>query len=380
MKTAFRNLRLALALCVCAPGALHAAAYTWTGGTSSDWDNASNWSGGVVPAFSNTTDTVTINVRSGPVLTSLTATTAAFTIGGAANTTGSLALINSSLYSVSINSGGNATGTAFITLDNSTWYVPNNLFLGGNGHAVVELHGNSAITNAGPVSTTGNVGLAQNAGAVGILTLNDNSVWQSANILYVGFRSSGTLHMNDNSKAVSRTNFYIGGNGATTARGWVDMSGAARITVGGFAEIGSTGIGALIMSGNSLLNISGTANTLIGASAGAEGAVTLSDNAVFRTAWDLLVGAAGDGRITFLNGGFVQANASVITLSASSASSHGTIEIAGNGAHSITRIDGTTPVGINGGAGTAKMRFAHSNPGLVFGNPLTGSLAVEVDG
>ncbi|MDR2674707.1 MAG: hypothetical protein LBC18_07530, partial [Opitutaceae bacterium] len=344
MKTAFRNLRLALALC--ASGALHAATYTWTGGTSNDWNTAANWSGGVVPTSA---DAVVISIAGGPVLTSLTATTAAFTIGSAANTTGSLALINSSLYSASLNSGGNATGTAFITLDNSTWYVPNNFFLPGTGYNNVELRGNSAITNAGLVATTGNAGLAQNAGAVGVLTLNDNSVWQSANELAVGFRGSGTLYMNDNSKVVTRTVFRVAGNGSAGApRGWVEMGGAASITVGTTTEIGSTGPGMLIMTGSS--SFTGTGNITVGVATGTgKGAVTLSDHALFRTNGTLMLGNSGDGRLTFLNGGAVRVNASAITL-ANQGASGGAIEIAGDGTHSLTRSDGTTLVGINGGA------------------------------
>ncbi|XAE57322.1 autotransporter outer membrane beta-barrel domain-containing protein [Termitidicoccus mucosus] len=349
---------------------LHAATYTWTGSAGdNDWYNAANWDAGIVPLQ---TDIVSFNTIAGPVFDSVSATAATLNIGNTANTTGSIALNNSYLRIAAANIGANATGTAFMALNNSTLYVTNNLNFATTGYAVVDLHGSSTITVVGTYDT----GVGNQTSGTGIITLNDSSAWLSPRNMQLGSRGYGVLILNGNSRASAPTTIYIGGNLAAGARGLVEIHGSAHLSSSGSAVVGHTGTGTVILTDSG----SFTASSFItlGQAATHKGIITLSDNALISSG-SLIVGLGGTGTVTFLNGGNLRANA--ITL-ASSGAARGTLEIAGNGSHSITRGDGQTLIDIVGGTGTggATVLFTHVNSELVFNNKLTGALAVEVNG
>lgn len=346
-----------------------AATYTWTGAAGDgDWYNGSNWSGGIVPL---NTDTVVINSLAGPVLNGVSVTAATIITGS--SSVGSLTLNNSSIASHAVNIGI-GTGTAFITLNNSTWTISSNAHFGNTGYAIVDLYGSSTIA-----ATNGNysLGAGQQATGTGIYTLHDNSMLLCNNYIQLGGRGNGTIVMNDNSRVSAGSNFFIAGNLAEGARALVEVHDSAYISVTGSMSIGNTGTGTLVMTDSGSLAV-GT-NINLGNGATHKGVVTLSNNALVSVPGSLIIGLAGTGTFTFLNGGILRANS--ITL-ASTGAARGTLEIAGNGAHSITRADGVTLANIVGGVGTggATVLFSHSNAALVFNNKLTGALAVEVDG
>ncbi|MDR2675127.1 MAG: autotransporter-associated beta strand repeat-containing protein, partial [Opitutaceae bacterium] len=371
------------ALMLLAGAPARAATYTWTGtGTAAaarNWFTGSNWSGGSVPLA---TDMVIINSVNGPVLDSVSATAANIQIATAAGAAGRLELNNASLATTAANTfiATQSTGTAFIVMRDSTWTSSSdNINFGNNGRAVVDLFGSSTINITG-----GDTGLAQNATASAVMTMNDSSVWIGRNTVHIGLRGSGTLFMNDNSSllagAAAGNNFTIGGNSATTGRGWMEAADAARITAAGFARIGMQGTGVLILRDSATMTAN--AGVFLGMTAvTGSGAVTVADSAMLRSGAGFTIGENGAGVLTLRDGGAVQVASGTVVLARLGAAS-GRLEITGSRGGVITGTGAMGAAVIDGGPGTggARVVFAHGDANYVFANRLAGTLSVEHTG
>src|ERR1700741_1634195 len=125
--TIFRVLLSAIVIIISALYAnkAYAAAYTWKGSTSTDWNTASNWSPTGVPTASDFVSIGSITFTNQPTIASFetayasfitfgTTKTATLTLNGSLTVTGNIALSSSATFSMSnsavLTLGGNFSG------------------------------------------------------------------------------------------------------------------------------------------------------------------------------------------------------------------------------------------------------------------------------
>nr|WP_196237519.1 hypothetical protein [Rhizobium leguminosarum] len=132
-----------------------ASAQNWTGTTSSDWTDGSNWTGGVAPGAGATVNISTIGVPSqGPTVLGVTGP------------------ISVSVGAIQVGQGGPA-------------------------------HGVLTIQNGSTLTSTGSSRLASAAGTTGIVTVTGpGSQWNiPAGTFYIGFLGTGTLNIENGGKS-----------------------------------------------------------------------------------------------------------------------------------------------------------------------------------
>ncbi len=159
----------------------------WTGGTSSDWFTASNWSLNAVP---NNTNFVNINIVSPNVAVIATPGAQASTMAVGNSGTGTLniqdggQLLSGPSY-LGLSAG--VTGTATVSGANSSW-TSTGLFMVGNlGTAVLNIQDGGKVSN-----TIGYIGFE--AGSHGSVTVSGaGATWTNSGQLYVGDKGSGSL-------------------------------------------------------------------------------------------------------------------------------------------------------------------------------------------
>lgn len=225
-----RHLILAAAFAamfIASSAPLHAAAFTWLGGSSASWGNATNWSGGVAPTFTNTDDLKfpdssvpqtnmvvggTRTIRSmefGSGVTSpMSVNFQNFSFGTGANLTLAADSNNASITIASNASGNITVGTNSANGSSATNFgilvLATNLTVDHNGTGILLF--NRAITNTG-----GSFGITKTG--TGTMTLS--SVGSSPNTF------TGDINVNQ---------------GTLIANGFVvatDMNNAASINLGG---------------------------------------------------------------------------------------------------------------------------------------------------
>ncbi|QSW26058.1 hypothetical protein J0664_15495 [Rhizobium leguminosarum] len=135
-----------------------AQAADWTGTTSSDWTNASNWSGGVVPGVGTTVNISTAGAPGNtPVVFGVTgpanATVGVITVGQGGAVPGILTIQNGSTLTSSSTSrlGGAAftTGIATVTGPGSQWNITGTSFyIGFLGAGTLNIE-NGGLVNTG---------------------------------------------------------------------------------------------------------------------------------------------------------------------------------------------------------------------------------------
>jgi fibronectin-binding autotransporter adhesin len=144
-------LAVVLALSISAP----AAAQTWTGATSSDWTNGSNWNTGVVPSGTNVT--ISTNSPNPTVLGvggAAAGTTGDIAVGNGAGTTGNLTIQNGSTLTTTgfnkrIGSAAGSTGTVTVTGAGSQWTLSGRaLSVGSLGNGTLNIEDGGKVIRA----------------------------------------------------------------------------------------------------------------------------------------------------------------------------------------------------------------------------------------
>ncbi|MFK4498602.1 T5SS/PEP-CTERM-associated repeat protein [Bradyrhizobium japonicum] len=390
----------------------------WTGGTSTDWFTATNWSAGVpTSAVDANIDTVapnatvvgaagaqarvlwvgisgtgTLTIQNGGtmsnsvlgVLGHIAGSTGTATVDGAGSSwtnSGDLYLGNGGTGTLTIRNGGavsngisflgfrvGSTGTATVDGVGSSWANSTNLFVGYYGIGTLTIQNGGAVSNI--VGVLGN-----NVGSAGTATVDGaGSAWTNSGDLKVGNSGTGTLTI-QNGGAVSNAVGVLGFNGGSTGTATVDGAGSAW-TNSGDLRVGDSGTGTLtIQNGGAVSDADG----YVGLNAGSTGTATVDGvGSSWTNSSTLKVGVAGTGTLTIQNGGTVS-NAGIGMLGVN-AGSTGTVTV--DGAGSSWTNSGNVYVGVLGtGTLTIRNGGAVSSPGVVTIGELAGSTGtVTVDG
>ncbi|MFM8717308.1 MAG: hypothetical protein ACKOF3_11120, partial [Spartobacteria bacterium] len=206
------------------PSLAHAANATWSGATSGNWSETTNWSASPVPGtgdtatFNATSSNTTLDLGSGVTISTLlfdTANAAAYTIGSGGagsqtltlNNSGAITrestVTNNELINANLTLGNATAGTYTVTNNgttgsitlagaisgaiggaktlnirgNGTTNITGNVSLGSATGLTLNIIGNSNSTISGRI--TGNVAVTQSlgssTGAIGSLTLNNDA-------------------------------------------------------------------------------------------------------------------------------------------------------------------------------------------------------------
>nr|WP_246732618.1 autotransporter outer membrane beta-barrel domain-containing protein [Rhizobium leguminosarum] len=246
----------AAALMAMSAGAAQAA--DWRGSTSSDWTDASNWSGGVVPGVGTAVNISTAGAPgntpvvlgvTGPVSVSVGITN----VGQGGPTPGVLTIQNGSSLTSAANSrlGGAAftTGIATVTGPGSQWNVgPGNFFIGFLGAGTLN------IENGGQVNT-GTAVLGNFASASGTLNISGGTL--QAQTLRGGPGASQANFDDGILRATTANATFINGFSGTELN---LLAGGLTIDTAGFAvgtdaTSGFSGIGGLTVTGGGVFSL-----------------------------------------------------------------------------------------------------------------------------
>ncbi len=330
---------------------------TWTGGTSTDWSDGTNWSNGNPP---DGTDSVLVNnISDGTTFTP--SLTTAYTLdpdgpggdmwvggggtgelnidnGGSLNVVGNWLFVgeNGGTGTINVNSGGAIGGDNNIRLGrtggNGTLNVDGGTISGVSG-IITDGGATSAInvTNNGSVASTGNIQM-HGTSSSGI----DSGSIDAGYEFWVGGDGDGTTFLQTGGTVSSAAWFVVGRDGtnaeytmtggtvnaATTTSGSFAVVGSfggssGTLNVGGTGEfyvannrrlyIGESGTGTLNVSGSGLVNTTDTneGGVRLGQEASGVGTVNLNGGTIQTP--QVSVGA-GSGTFNF-NGGLLQASA-----------------------------------------------------------------------
>lgn len=233
-----------------------ASAQNWTGTTSSDWTDGSNWTGGVAPGAGATVNISTIGVPSqGPTVLGVTGP------------------ISVSVGAIQVGQGGPA-------------------------------HGVLTIQNGSTLTSTGSSRLASAAGTTGTVTVTGpGSQWNiPAGTFHVGFLGTGTLNIENGGQLTAGANTVLGGIAAS--------SGTLNITGGGTLQTlslrGGPGVSQANFD-NGILRATAANSAFISLFSGTElnllsGGLTI-DTAGFAVGTDAASGFTGVGGLTVTGGG-----------------------------------------------------------------------------
>jgi T5SS/PEP-CTERM-associated repeat protein len=251
-----------------------AADITWSGVNSRDWQNATNWVGGIVPL---STDNAIINLSPGPRID------------------------NGGLITVRNTYIGHTAGlNGAVTVAGAGSVLENALELRvGNGGT-----GNLTIENGGKASSASNTHIGFNAGSIGTVAVNGaNSLLESKAALYIATSSTGNLKIENGGKAKSSTITYIGHDAGVTGTATVTGTGS-RLEIGTNLYVGRAGTGILSLSNGGKAN--GTSSVVIGMITGSHGRVTVNGSGSALESQGTLVisnDSGSTGRLMVENGG-----------------------------------------------------------------------------
>jgi len=226
------------------------------------------------------------------------------------------------------------SGSGSLTVTTNNQFV-----LGANGGTATMVMGDNAMvtnmsTNSDPQFIVGN------GGGLATLTQSGNSTINTGGgEFWVGQGTGGigTFNMSGGSTNVGNW-FVIGRQGATGA---ANISGNASVTISnGPLSIGDSGVGTLVQSGNSVINVAAD-NTYIGTSNGAAGAYALQGGTI--NTGDIRTGVSGAGEFD-LSGGV--ANVRGWFRVGEFVGSTGTVNITGGALNIGTNADGSNNSGM----------------------------------
>lgn len=275
---------LALAINIaCTP--VSAADINWTGNTSNDWFDASNWQVGILPTGK---DDIHIDDTVGSIMVNggRTASAVKVYIGDNLNTkssvtvTGAGSLLDNKYFSIGNSGSGSLTITDGATVTNSIYSL-----LGISPGS----KGSATVTGAG-------------------------SLWETNN-LTVGSSGSGSLTIADGARVTSLGNLGSGSIGLKTgSEGSVTVTGiGSSWVVSNDISVGYLGSGSLIIADGAVVT-SGNA-TDIGTMNGSEGSAIVTGIGSLWNAKSLIVGRLGSATLTIADG-------ATVSISADSYGSH----------------------------------------------------------
>jgi T5SS/PEP-CTERM-associated repeat protein/autotransporter-associated beta strand protein len=378
----------AAALMMMSAGAAQAA--DWHGLTSSDWTDASNWSGGVVPGVGTTVNISTAGAPGNtPVVLGVTApasaTAGVITVGQGGAVPGILTIQNgSSLTSSSASRLGGAaftTGIATITGPGSQWTVAGSFHIGFLGSGILNIEnggqfnaGTAILGNFANSSGTLNIGsggtlraqaLRGGAGA-SQANFNDGILRATAaNATFVNGFSGTELNLLAGGLTIDTAGFAVGTDaasgfsgvgGLTVTGGGVFSLQASSIYTGetqidfgsGLALSGAGGIASSSrVVADGIFNVSAATTPTIQSLAGSGSVLLGAQTLTITNANDTFGGViGGTGGLTVTGGN--QTLSGVNTYTGATTVTGGRLSVNG----SITSPVATSGTGILGGAGT----------------------------
>jgi T5SS/PEP-CTERM-associated repeat protein/autotransporter-associated beta strand protein len=335
-----------------------AAAATWTGASSVDWFDPTNWS---PPATPDSTTNVVIdqgipnaNPSIGINATSNAAASAEVEIGDATATTGLVTLRTTNAHPAS-------------------WTIGGSLLLGESGTGTINISNGASLINI----TGSQTQIGANSGGVGTLTIDGvGSLWNEQNSssgsipsgpIVVGASGTGFLTITHGAEVETTGDtghFVIGSNVGGVGTVTVGSAGSPNlanpstlinnpgVNNPGELWVGYFGTGTLTINSDGA--VSGFSGVEIGSQTGGQGTVIVNGGTLDSTG-GLFVGDFGLGTLTIQNGGTVTSATGTIAGQAGSAGSSVTV----TGTNSTWNI----------GAGS-----------LTVGNSDTGSLSILAGG
>jgi T5SS/PEP-CTERM-associated repeat protein len=349
---------LGLALATSTPS----RATDWTGGTSTDWFTAGNWSAGVpTNADLANIDTVAPNA----------------TVVGATGAQADFLFVgNSGIGTLTIQNGGAvsnvtgilgvsaiSTGTATVDGAGSSWTKSGGLDVGGSGTGTLTIQNGGNVSNA-----DGSIG--RSAGSTGTATVDGaGSAWTNSGTLFVGNSGIGTLTIQNGAAVSAASGMQIANQVGSTGTLNIGAASGQAAAAPGTLTTPSVAFGA--GTGRIVFNHTASNYTFAPTISGA-GSVTVENGTTILTATNTYSGP------TTVNGGTLTVNGSTATSSLTTVNTGGTLN--GTGTVGNTTITGGTFTPGNGTPASSMM----VNGNLVFQsaaffmvqvNPTTASFA-----
>ncbi|WP_140984444.1 autotransporter domain-containing protein [Asticcacaulis tiandongensis] len=412
---------------------------TWQGGTSSDWQDGSNWSNGHVPA-NNTVVIAPSGGASNPVVDGGTAATGTIWLGSVdgANLTfqnGAQAESGTVTIGNRTNNGavagihqetGIATATGIGTVWNTDsvtvgYYGKGTLNVSGgavvssaNGLTIASMALNADATNTGTVSVSGagsklvttqgmSVGadgkgdlnvsgggrvesrsgsIGTNSGSNGTATFTgDDSFWNIVGSnLTVGQSGQGSLTISDGAGVQTSHRVSIGNSNGSTGKLTVTGAGSTLTSLatgsGDYIGIGINGTGELeVLDGAEATGI----RTILGYTSGRSGTLKLDGtNSLFHLTDYAMIGMSGTGKATVSNGATLRADGVGGVLLGYGATGNGTLNIGAAAGDAATGAGTITAPKIQFGAGTGELVLNHNTANYELTTPLVGAGTISV--
>lgn len=320
----------AVALSLALPSAAYAQD-TWTGGTSSDWTDGTNWQDGTAPT---STGGATINTTApNPAVINGTAANASNIIVGS-DAPATLQIINggtliSDLFASYIGYDSGSNGTVTLSGAGSAWTGSNEIFVGTFGTATGRLN----ILSGGTASTN-HLTLGLDPQASGTVTVNGAGSNLSALWIHIGREGSGTLDILNGATVTSSLSDLgeLAGSNAS-----VHLTGAGSYWNAGTLRIGMAGTASVYVTSGAHLNSNQGAT--IGVSAGSSGTVIVDGpGSLWTVGSTLRVGGSGNGTLYVTNGGVVDVGPATFAEMRIGANGGGTGRVVVDGVGSLLRV------------------------------------------
>lgn len=406
----------------------------WTGGTSNDWNDAGNWTGGNTPSLSDgfaivapqasdrapvidgstgeanilylgSTDHANLTIKNGGTLTAnsavvgnssnnalpgVSAQSGAITVTGTGSSLGvdfltvglfgdgALDLASGAKATIgwTTNVGAQAGAKGTITIGAGSQLRGGGLYLGTGGEGVLAMSG-------GSTAETNPSALGVNAGSSGTADISGAGTnWTVTGPLAIGGAGNGDMTISGGARVSSTGVLTVGQQG--TATGTLTVAGAnSQVTAANILYIGDRGAGNVAISDGGAV-IGGTvvlgADAPTGSSAGGVGTLTIDGaNSLLRGTTFVRIGNRNRGEATISNGGTLQADGAEGIFIGYSAGSHGTLNIgaaAGDLAVAAGRVNAAN--GIRFGSGSGRLVLNHTDSDYVLDAPISGIGAVDI--
>jgi fibronectin-binding autotransporter adhesin len=341
----------------------------WTGATSGNWYEPTNWSPTQLP--DDDTDVVIDTIQPFPLIEAAgnppDARSRILTVGnqnfGALTIDGG-GVLHSSVGILAQSPGSQASMA--VGRDDSRWHVAGSVDVGALGSALIELFQGGQITST-------HVRIGDSLEAVGTLVVGDTgSLWTIHGTLSIGRFARGNATIRNGGRVSVTTPHQAHVGHLSGGAGTLTIEDADSELAVELLRVGSAGSGELLLaSGGKILSTEGS----IGSSGSGEGSVLIIGNG---SEWDnqnlLVVGESGSatGELTVRAGGIARVQSGFLRIG-DSVDSEGTVNV-GTAAE-----DSPAPAGlllaqeIRMGPGQATLVFNHDAGNHVLGVPLRGS-------
>ncbi|OAM90764.1 autotransporter domain-containing protein [Termitidicoccus mucosus] len=346
---------------------LPAANIYWDPGVTGTWFTPNGWregsATGALRGAPLDTDSAYIGTGHVTIGTGVLAANATLYVGYGASSSGTLVIEAGGVDWTTSNgyigySSGGSLGRAIV---GGLMHIGSYLITGYSGTGYLD------ITSSGTVQAIDYLNFGHTAAGRGFA--NVEGTLDVGSYMLLGRQGQGTMDVASGGVVSISTYLDVGQSAGSV--GLLNLAGS--LSAGTYINIGGNGAGTVNVTPSGSMRATGT--TSIGNGAGSRGTLdvagTYVGNGEFR------IGGSGTGTLMLRDGGSVRVGTGTITLAQAAT---GLLEIAGASAGAITGTNGTSPVTITGGAGSARVLFSHSDANYTFANNLAGSLAVEVNG